>query len=328
LTAGNGQPTLRGVRILVTGSSGHLGEALVRALRDEGHRVVGLDRLSSAETDAVGSIADRALVRRAMEGIEGVVHTATLHKPHVATHPREEFVEVNVRGTLVLLEEAVRARAGRFVFTSTTSTFGRALVPPQGMPAAWITEAVTPVPKNVYGATKHAAEELCELVHRDDGLACIVLRTSRFFTEEDDDPTMQAEYTPDNLKANELLHRRVELGDCVDAHRLALERAPAIGFAKYIVSATTPFSPADAAALRTDAASVVRRHFPDAESIYGERGWRLPSTLDRVYDNHRARTDLGWRPRFDFRHVLDRLRAGDDVLGPVAARIGAKGYHR
>ena len=319
---------MRAVRILVTGSSGHLGEALVGAFREDGHHVVGLDRLPSSETDIVGSITDRSLVRRTMEGIEAVVHAATLHKPHVATHPREEFVEVNVRGTLVLLEEAVRARAGRFVFTSTTSTFGRALVPPPGAPAAWITESVTPVPKNIYGATKHAAEELCELVHRDEGLACIVLRTSRFFPEEDDDPAKQAEFASDNLKANELLHRRLEIGDCVDAHRRALERAPDLGFAKYIVSATTPFSPAEAATLRTDAASVVRRLFPDAESIYAERGWRLPPTLDRVYDNTRARTDLGWRPRFDFRHVLDRLRAGDDVLGPVAARIGAKGYHR
>jgi nucleoside-diphosphate-sugar epimerase len=316
------------VRVLVTGSSGHLGEALVGALREDGHEVVGLDRLPSVATDVVGSIADRALVRRAMEGVEAVVHAATLHKPHVATHPREEFVDTNVRGTLVVLEEAVRAHATRFVFTSTTSTFGRALVPPPGAPAAWITEAVTPVPKNVYGATKCAAEDLCELVHRDEGLACLVLRTSRFFPEEDDDPSMQAEYAPDNLKANEFLHRRLELGDCVDAHRLALERAPAIGFGKYIASATTPFSPADAPALRTDAASVVRRLFPDAEALYRERGWRLPPTLDRVYDNARARAELGWLPRFDFRHVLERLRAGQDVLGPAAARIGHKGYHR
>ena len=55
----------------------------------------------------------------------------------------------------------------RFVFTSTTSAFGRALTPPPGAPAAWITEDVAPVPRNIYGVTKTAAEDLCELVHRD-----------------------------------------------------------------------------------------------------------------------------------------------------------------
>ena len=79
-----------------------------------------------------------------------------------------------------------------FVFTSTTSAFGRALVPPAGEPAAWITEDVVPVPKNIYGATKVAAEDLCELVQRDHGLPCIVLRTSRFFPEDDDERSTRA----------------------------------------------------------------------------------------------------------------------------------------
>ena len=76
-----------------------------------------------------------------MEGVDAVLHVATLHKPHVATHSPEAFVETNVRGTLILLEEAVRARVPAFVMTSTTSTFGDALKPPKGQPAAWIDDA-------------------------------------------------------------------------------------------------------------------------------------------------------------------------------------------
>ena len=109
---------------------------------------------------------------RAVAGVEAVLHAATLHKPHVGTHTRQDFVDTNVTGTLTLLEEAVAAGVGRFVFTSTTSAFGRALTPPPGAPAAWITEDVTPVPRNIYGVTKVAAEDLCELVHRDHGLPC------------------------------------------------------------------------------------------------------------------------------------------------------------
>ena len=192
-----------------------------------------------------------------MSGVDTVLHAATLHKPHVATHAREAFVETNIRGTLILLEEAARARVRAFVMTSTTSAFGDALKPPPDAPAAWIDERVAPVPKNIYGVTKTAAEDLCQLFHRNEGLPAIVLRTSRFFPEEDDDPAARAAYPDDNSKANEYLYRRVAIEDVVEAHLLAAERAPAIGFGKYIISATTPFQPEDCARLRADAPAVV-----------------------------------------------------------------------
>ena len=299
----------------------------MRVLRAEGVDVVGFDVLASPYTTVVGSIVDRDCVRRLLAGADAVVHAATLHKPHVGSHRRQDFVDTNVTGTLNLLEEAVAAGVERFVFTSTTSAFGRALVPAPGAPAAWITEDVAPVPRNVYGATKVAAEDLCELVHRDHGLPCVVLRTSRFFPEGDDRDDVRAAYGDANVKVNELLYRRVDLKDVVSAHRRALERAPAIGFGRYVVSATTPFRPDDAAQLRADAAAVVRRLFPHCEAIYGERGWRLFPTIERVYDNARARRELGWAPRYDFGHALDRLAADEDHRSPLALAVGAKGYH-
>jgi UDP-glucose 4-epimerase len=315
------------MRILVTGSSGHLGEALVRVLTGEGHEVVGLDIVEASTTAELGSIADRALVRRCVEGADAVVHAATLHKPHVGSHSRQEFVDTNVTGTLALLEEAVAAGVGRFLHTSTTSAFGRALTPPAGAPAAWITEDVAPVPRNVYGVTKTAAENLCELVHRDHGLPCLILRTSRFFPEADDNPAVADSYDDENVKVNELLYRRVDLEDVVSAHLAALERAPAIGFGRYIVSATTPFTRDDLAALRTDAPAVVRRLFPDYEALYARRGWRMFPSIERVYVNEQARSELGWTPRYDFRHALDRLAAGEDTRSPLAVSVGKKGYH-
>jgi nucleoside-diphosphate-sugar epimerase len=315
------------MRILVTGSSGHLGEALVRVLRAKGADVTGVDILPSSHTDLVGSIADRDLVRRAVQGAGAILHTATLHKPHVGSHGRQEFVDTNITGTLNLLEEAVEAGVGAMVFTSTTSTFGRALTPPPGAPAAWITEDVRPVPRNVYGATKTAAEDLCELVHRDHGLPVLILRTSRFFPEGDDREDVRAAYPDDNLKVNELLYRRVDLEDVAQAHLVAMRRARDIGFGRYIVTATTPFSREDAAELHTDAPAVVRRLFPDYEELYAERGWHMFPTIERVYDNARAREELGWAPRWDFRFALDRLRAGEAPRSPLTSAVGLKGYH-
>ncbi len=288
--------------------------------------VLGLDVLASPFTDEVGSILDRALVRRCVAGSEAVVHAATLHKPHVSTHGRQEFVDTNVTGTLTLLEESARARVGRFVFTSTTSAFGRALTPPPGAPAAWITEEVPPVPRNIYGATKTAAEDLCQLLARE--LPCVVLRTSRFFPEEDDDESVRRGYEDGNIKANEFLYRRVDIEDVVSAHLLALEHAPRLGFARYVISATTPFRPEDLAELRADAPSVVARSFPELREVYERRGWRMFPSIERVYVNAKARAELGWRPRWDFARVLERLRAGEEPRSDLAREVGSKGYHR
>jgi UDP-glucose 4-epimerase len=318
--------------ILVTGSAGHLGEAMMRTLRAQGRAAIGLDIVASVHTDLVGSIADRGFVDRAIaslarRGLQAIVHAATLHKPHVATHPRQAFVDTNVTGTLNLLEAAARHGVGAFVFTSTTSAFGDALRPADGGPAVWIDEDVAPAAKNIYGATKTAAEDLCRLFHRNHSLPCLVLRTARFFPEADDDPELRGAYADANIKANELLYRRADIQDLVDAHLLAIGQAPRIGFGRYVLSATTPFARGELEELRRDAPAVVARHVPGYEDEYRRRGWRMFPAIDRVYDNARARAELGWRPRHDDAAAIARLRAGADPRSPHAQAIGIKGYH-
>jgi nucleoside-diphosphate-sugar epimerase len=315
------------MRFLITGSSGHLGEALVRTLRERGYHVFGIDVMASSFTSQIGSITDRHFVAHCMKGVDAVLHTATLHKPHLATHARQDFVDTNVTGTLNLLEAAVNTGVAVFIFTSTTSVFGGALRPPAGTPAAWVTEEMRPVPKNIYGVTKAAAEDLCELFHRLHGLPCLVLRTSRFFPEADDDPVIRAAYDDDNVKVNEYLFRRVDLQDVVDAHLLAIEKARSIGFGRYMISATTPFEPDDRAELPTSAAIVVRRRVPGYEEEYAPRRWRMFPSIERVYVNDRARRELGWQPGYDFERVLKRVKAGEDYRSPLARAVGSKGYH-
>src|SRR4051812_16421046 len=111
------------MRILLTGSSGWLGRYLAPRLREVGHQVTGLDVAAGKDTDLVGTVADRALVDQvfAEHGIEAVIHGGALHKPDIVRYPNQAFVDVNVTGTLNLLEAAIAAGASRFVFTSTTS---------------------------------------------------------------------------------------------------------------------------------------------------------------------------------------------------------------
>jgi len=315
------------MRVLVTGSAGHLGEGLVRTLLERRHEAVGLDLQQSPFTAHVGSITDHDFVRRCMRGIDSVIHAATLHKPHLATHSRAAFVETNIAGTLAVLEASLGCGVGAVVYSSTTSVFGAALRPGNGQPAAWVDERVEAVPRNIYGVTKKAAEDLCELFHRSKGLPCVVLRTGRFFPEADDDPELRHRYEDLNLKVNEYLHRRLDLADAVEAHVLAAERGSQIGFARYVVSSTTPFDRRHLSRLRMDAPGVVGELFADYEDVYRRRGWKMLPSIDRVYVNQRARDELGWRPRFDFRSVLDRVKRGEEVFSELARRVGSKGYH-
>jgi UDP-glucose 4-epimerase len=316
------------MKILVTGSSGHLGEALIHTLKEMDHDALGIDILPSPTTQMVGSISDKSFVKESMKSVEVVFHTATLHKPHVGTHKRQQFVDTNITGTLNLLEEAILENVKSFIYTSTTSTFGDALVPPKGKPAAWIDEDVQPIPKNIYGVTKMTAEDLCQLFHRNHNLPCLILKTSRFFPEPDDQQMIAETYEDGNVKANEFLYRRVEIADVVSAHLLAMEKAPAIGFSKYIISATTPFTKNNLSALHMDAPAVVSHLFPEYESIYASLKWKMFPVLDRVYVNSRARKELAWNPVYDFAYILGLLKTSSDIRSPLAEKIGIKGYHK
>ena len=281
----------------------------LRAGRAPGARA-GPTALAASPTSSARS-AIRTSSATAMAGVTAVIHAATLHKPHVATHSRQAFIDTNVTGTLTLLEAAARAGVGAFVYTSTTSAFGSALTPGPGEPAAWITEEVVPVPRNIYGVTKVAAESLCELFHRADGAAgewCCAPRASSRRTGR---PGRQR-----RLPAGERAGQRAALpprrhrGRGRRAPAGAKERAPAIGFGRYIVSATTPFLPDDLAELRADAPAVVRRLFPDRRSrLRGAELAAVPQPRPGLRQRPRPRPSCGWRPTYDFRRSsLDAAR--------------------
>jgi UDP-glucose 4-epimerase len=298
------------MRILLTGSSGWLGRHLAPRLQGAGHDVVGLDNRPGAFTSALGSVADRTLVEETIADhrITAVVHAAALHKPDIARHPAAEFVSVNIAGTQHLLEAAAAAGVDRFVFTSTTSLMiSRAIHSGGANKAAWISEDLSPLePRNIYGITKLAAEHLCRMMSVDRKLPVVVLRTARFFPEADD-MAHEIEQSAENTKANEFLFRRLTVEDAAEAHLAALERAPALGFDTFVISAPTPFAPEDCAELFADAPSVVARYFPEYPAVYRRRGWTMFRSIDRVYCARRADERLGFRCKTGFATVLANL---------------------
>lgn len=301
------------MRVLLTGSSGWLGRTLAPRLRQQGHKVLGLDVAAGPETQIIGSVADRAVIEQAFaQDVDAVIHAAALHKPDIVRYGEQTFIDVNVTGTLNLLQAAKAAGHDRFVFTSTTSLMISQQVRDEaGSEAVWLDEQTGPLaPRNIYGVTKLAAEGLCRLYAHEHGLASMVLRTGRFFPEDDD---THATPSGENLKANELLNRRLTVEDAADAHIAALDQAPDLGFDIFVLSAPTPFSRNEVRELKADARSVIARHFPDAAALYAAKGWTLPPSIGRVYDASHAERRLGFRCRTGFAEVLEALREGREL---------------
>ena len=309
------------MNILVTGSSGWLAQDLIPRLKRAEHKVVGLDPVEGPHTNVLGSVADRDLVRKILRDhrIQGIVHAGALHKPQVATHDPSEFIETNVQGTLNLLQEATAegSTVDRFVFTSTTSLMISQEIRDahkRGIDRAfWIDEEMTTLePRNIYGVSKLSAEHLCRMVHDATNLPIIILRTSRFFPEEDDMAHAIIQ-SGANTKANEFLFRRLTVHDAASAHIVALDRAHQIGFDTFIISALTPFSPEDCEQLMEYAPLVVHRYFPRYREIYARRGWTMFDYIDRVYDSNKAMRRLGFVCRTDFGDILAQLDREDGV---------------
>lgn len=281
------------MRVLVTGSSGRIGSAIVRRLASTCD-VIGFDARPAPATAMVADVGDGHAIVEAVRAADAVIHTAALHAPHVRVASTREFRRVNVDATRRLLEACQSAGVRRFVYTSTTSLYGNALVPVDE--AVWVTEDLEPRPRDVYDETKIAAEALCREA-ASSGLTCVSLRMSRCFPE------------PDELVAVYRLHRGVDARDVAEAHALALD-AEVSGFVALNVSADPPFRREDCGALLRDAASVIRERVPWAEEEFRARGWRLPESIDRVYVIEKAKRVVGYRPKYGLAELLRGDRMG------------------
>ena len=278
--------------ILITGSSGQLGVEVARQLSAH-HDLIGIDLVEGVWTHHRVNIVEREAVRSLMKGIDAVIHIASLHAPHLAIESSQAFIDVNITGTLNLLEAATDREVRRFIYTSTTSLYGFALIP--DVQAVWVTEELTPQPRDMYDITKRAAEELCQHFARAYGLPMICLRTSRFFPEA----------VP--LMAFYRLYRGVDVRDVAAAHVLAVTNQEIL-FDVFNISAQSPFEQSDLPALLHDAPSALRSRVPEALSFFTQQGWTLPKSIDRVYVIERARRQLGYQPRFNFREYLRAVK--------------------
>ena len=277
------------MRVLVTGSSGQLG-AVISSMLSKEHSITGVDSLPGKYTSHTGDITNYEFVLSVTKDVEIIIHTCSLHAPHLKTHSSEDFINTNINGTLNLLKSAIQNRIRRFVYTSTTSLYGYAMVSTKQ--AVWVTEDLLPRPRDIYDITKIAAEGLCEMYANNHDLPCISLRVSRYFPESD------------YLMAIYRLYRGVDVRDASAAHILAM-KAEKKGYEVFNISALSPFSRDETYDLLHDAPSVLLRHYPDIDKLFAQRGWELPRSIDRVYSIDKAKKILNYCPNFNFDTLLD-----------------------
>jgi len=276
------------MRIVVTGSEGHIGRAVCDAAAAMGHELVRVDVSGSANRPPI-DIRDRAALMTAFEGAEAVIHAAALHAPHMGSLEDAAFRSVNVEGTSCVLSAIATVGIRRMVFTSTTAVFGPG--PGGSLPARWTTEETPVAPRTIYHATKLAAEDLVRRAAATGAVAASILRLGRCFPE------------PLDVMAIHRLCRGIDPRDAAAAHLRALEYAD-FNAAPLIVSAQTPFSPSDCRALGISAEEVIEERCPGVVEAFRTRGWSVPKRIDRVYDSSQAQSTWDWRPQHDVWSIL------------------------
>ncbi|MBS7563730.1 NAD(P)-dependent oxidoreductase [Mucilaginibacter sp. Bleaf8] len=278
------------MKVLVTGSAGKLGKAVVAKLRSTNNVVVGVDLLPGATTDLILDIKDKDEVKKACMGIDAIIHTAAIHGKHSdLNYPREAFIDTNIYGTLNLLNASVQQGVKKFLYISTTSIYGTAMVDPDQ--AVWVNEDLAAQPRDIYDITKQAAEQLCKDFFYKEGLQTSVYRVGRFLPEAA------------NLQANHRLYRGLDERDGAEALYLALQHHFQ-DFEIMNIASSSTFSKSDLKTLKDNPAAVILKLYPEAGAIYQANNWSFPESIDRVYVIEKAKKLLGYSPKFTFDYLI------------------------
>lgn len=170
------------MKVLVTGGAGFIGSHIVEFLQGRAEISV-LDNVRSGFWDNLddlqynqikGSILDRGLVREAMQGVDYVFHLAAMASVPESIENPAECSEINTTGTLIVLEEAARAKAKRLIFSSSAAIYGDSEITPK-------IETMSPEPKSPYAATKLAGEVHCKRFADESRLQTVSLRYFNVF---------------------------------------------------------------------------------------------------------------------------------------------------
>ena len=298
------------MRVLVTGAGGSLGRAVVPALAQEGHEPVLLDlQALDGEHEAVrGDVRDRAVLERAVRGVDAVVHAAALHGIHLQDWSADDFWSINVTGTFLVYEAARAAGVRTVVLGSSMVVYGDVGAAPD--PWRTVTEQTPLRPANLYGLTKVLSEDVARYHATAGAVETVALRLGMFV------PETFVRY------GFRLLFGGVDDRDVAQAVVRALDHRPEDGFAAFDVMADSRLTAADLPRLSTSPLDVLEEHYPGTADAVREHSLDLDELVwgRTTYPVQRARSELGWSPQYDFGAFLAAYRQGDAGHYPYADR--------
>ena len=288
------------MRVLITGAGGTLGAALAPMLADAGHEPVLFDvrTLETPYESVQGDVRTPGDVRAAVEGTDFVVHAAAVHGIHLGSHSRQDFYNLNLTGTFNVWEAAVEAGAKGVVFSSTMGVYKPYDKPLSEEGVAALHEGLPLQPRDIYGYTKVAGEEMCRLYGREYGIPSVGLRYGMFVPE------------PFVRYGIRLLYGGVDARDVARAVMASLEALAAgrIHWGTFNVESVVPFTEEDGPQLHEDPLPVLDKYYPGATDLLRERGVESLSPIREYYPMKHAAEVLGFHPRCNFDRWLESLR--------------------
>lgn len=316
------------MKVLVTGGTGFTGKALVRRLIDEGHEVVALDYKEGLETDelrkwgaevVIGSVADKAVVDKCMQGVDVVQHLAAAFRE--LDVPNSYYEEINVGGTRNTLEAAQKQGVEKFIYCSTCGVHGNVENPPANEDAP-INAA------DYYQQTKYEAEPVVH-EYAGKGMKTVVIRPAAIYGPGDPERFFMIFKRVKNGKfpmfgGGKTLYHPLYIDNLVDAHMLAME--PGKGDGQTYLIADEEYVPIEDLVRRIGRAlevDVKIPHYPILPLIIAGHVFEkvckpfritppiFPRRVDwyrqnRAFDISKAKRELGYDPKVGLDEGLRR----------------------